>query len=109
MCVGCHQTAIGFFCNSYLERSEMNDAIDVWMRIEDFVDGSLIPHVDIMKLRAFSADQFNAIERFLGRVVEIVEDYDVVVGLEQGKGSKGTNVAGPTVNEELVKCKRSGR
>lgn len=87
----------------------MNDAVDVWMRIEDFVDGSLIPHVNIMKLRASAADQFDAIERFLGRVVEIVKDNYVVVGLEQGKGSEGTNVAGPTVDEELVKCGRSGR
>lgn len=67
---------------AYLERSEMYDTVDVWMGIEDLIDCSLIPHINIVKYRSFAAYQFNAIECFFRGVLEIVEDNDIVVCLE---------------------------
>lgn len=80
---------------AYLQRRKMNNTVDVRMGSEDAVKGSFITHIDIMKMRSLSAYQFNAIEGFFGGIVEVVDDDDLVVGLEQGKGSEGANVASP--------------
>lgn len=87
----------------YLQRRKMDNTVDVWMGIEDLVKGSFIAHIDVVKMRSLSTYQFNAIECFFGRVVEVVHDHDLVVGLKQGKGSEGTNVAGPSVTEAISK------
>lgn len=81
----------------YLQRRKMDNTVDVWMGIEDLVKGSFIAHIDVVKIRSLSTYQFNAIECFLGRIVEVVYNHDLVVGLKQGKGGEGTNVAGPSV------------
>ena len=80
---------------AYLQRCKMNDTVDVRMGIEDAVKGSFITHIDVVKMRSLSAYPFNAIEGFFGRIVEVVDDNDLVVGFEQGKSSEGTNVASP--------------
>lgn len=81
----------------------MNDTVDVWMVIKDLVDGSLIAHIDIVEVGPLAAYQFDAVERFFGRIVEIVEDNDFVVCLEQGKGSERANVAGATTIKPISK------
>ena len=40
----------------------MNDAVDVWMGIEDFVKFLLICDVEFVEQRLFAADELNAVE-----------------------------------------------
>lgn len=80
---------------AYLQRCKMYNTVDMRMGSEDAVKGSFITHIDVVKMRSLSAYRFNAIECFFGGIVEIVDNNDLVVGLEQGKGSEGANIASP--------------
>jgi len=52
---------------------------------KDIVQGLLVRNVHVVELRALSGDELDAVDDFLLRVVEVVDDDDIVVGLEQGK------------------------
>lgn len=87
----------------YLERSEMYDTVNVRIVIEDLVDCALIPDINVVEMRSLTAYQFDAVKSFFGRIVEVVEDHDIVVGLKQGKGSEGTNIAGAAGSRQISK------
>ena len=63
----------------------MDDRVDLWVFREDVVQGLLVRNVHVVELRALSGDELDAVDDFLLRVVEVVDDDDIVVGLEQGK------------------------
>lgn len=81
------------------EGREVDDIVDVWVLVEDRIQALLIGNVTIVVFGTLAADQFDAIEYLLGGVVEVVDDDDLVVGLEKGQGGEGANVAGATVRE----------
>ena len=80
-----------------LEGREVDDIVDVRVLVEDGIQALLVGNVTVVVLGTLAADQFDAVEDFLGRVVEVVDDDDLVVGLEKGQGGEGANVAGATV------------
>ena len=50
-----------------------------------------------MKDWALAAQQLNAVQADFGRVVQAVDDDDLVAVLEEGEGCEGANVASATV------------
>ena len=46
----------------YFQGSKVDDAVDVWVSIEDFVKFLLICNVEFVELRPFATDELNAIE-----------------------------------------------
>lgn len=74
----------------------MNDAVDLGMLGEDFVEGLLIGHVHVVEDGSLAADEFDAVERDLGRIVEVISDDDIVVVLEKSKRGERPDIASAT-------------
>lgn len=66
----------------------MDDIVNVWVFLEHLIDGGLVLDIELVELRPFAADQFDAVEDLLGGVVEAVDNDDLVVGLKEGEGCK---------------------
>jgi len=60
----------------------VDDAVNIWMSLEDLIKAIFVRDVDFIKLRPLPADEFNAIKGFFGRVVEVVDYYNFVIGLQ---------------------------
>lgn len=79
-----------------LEGSKVNDTVDGRVLGKDFVEASLVRHVDLVEDGTATAEQLNAVESDLGGVVEAVDDDDIVSVFEEGEGGEGANVASAT-------------
>lgn len=75
----------------------MNHAVNLWVCRKHLVHSRLIGNVYLVKGWSLSAEELDAIEGDLGGVVQGVDDDDVVVILEEGKGGERANVASATV------------
>jgi hypothetical protein len=62
------------------------------MSLEDLVKAIFVRDVDFVKLRPLPADEFDTIQGFFGRVVEVVDYDNLVIGLQQRKNSERANV-----------------
>jgi hypothetical protein len=71
--------------------------VNVGVVVKDLVESSLVADVGLVELGSLAADELNAVDDFLGGVVETVDDDDLVVGFEEGQSGKGANVACATV------------
>lgn len=71
----------------------MNDIIDVRVRGEDGIQRRLVGDVAGVVVRFLAADQLDAAQHFLRRVVEVVDDDHFVVCFEEGEGGEGADVA----------------
>lgn len=85
-------------CSTHLQCSKVDDIVNVGVRLEDLVQLLLVGNVRRVVLRPLAADELNAVEHLLGGVVEVVNDDDLVVGLEESKSSERADVAGATGN-----------
>lgn len=88
-----------------LERGEVDDRVDGRVLLKDLVERLLVGDVGLVELGAATADELNAIEGHLGRVVEVIYNHDIVAVLEQGKRREGANVAGATVGGQAASAK----
>lgn len=94
----------------YLEGGEMDDAVDGRVLLEDGVKGGLIGHVDVVEGGALPAEELHAVEGHDGRVVQVVDDDDIVAVLEEREGREGPDVAGATrVSPALARAALNGR
>ena len=66
----------------------MNDIVNIRVLLEHLVQGLLIGDIKRVVLGSLAANQLDAVEDLLGGVVEVVDDDDLVVGLEKGKGGE---------------------
>lgn len=66
---------------------------------KDGVERLFVGHVDLVKVGSAAAKALNAVDGNLGRVVEAVDDDDMVAMLEEGEGGEGANVAGATARK----------
>lgn len=66
------------------------------MLLEDLVQFLLVGDVRRVVLGPLAADELNAVEHLFGGVVEVVNDDDLVVGLEESESSERADVAGAT-------------
>jgi hypothetical protein len=58
--------------------------VDVWVLLKDLVQRRLICNVAFVEGRPLAADELDAVYDFLGGIVEVVDDDDLVVGFEEG-------------------------
>jgi hypothetical protein len=80
----------------------VNDIIDIRVLLEHLVQGLLISDVERVVLGSLAADQLNAVQDLFGGVVEVVDDDDLVVGLEESERGEGTDVAGTTGGKRVL-------
>lgn len=76
----------------------MYDIVDVWVLVEDGIEVLFIRYVAVVVFGPLAADELDAVQDFLGGVVEVVDDDDFVVGLEEGESGEGADVAGAAVH-----------
>jgi len=79
-----------------LQRSKVNNIVDIRVLLKHLIQLLLIGDVQRVVLGPLAADELDAVEDLLGGVVEVVDDDDLVVGLEEGKGGERADVAGAT-------------
>ena len=80
----------------------MNDVVNVWVFLEDLVERCLICDIALVKGWPLAANELNAVYDFWRGVVEIVDDYDLVICLEKREGREGANVAGTTASLSVL-------
>lgn len=80
----------------YLEGSEVDDAVNVGVGLEDLVEGSLVGDIELGELGLLAGDQLNALQGLGRGVVQVVGDDDLVASLEQSEGGERANVARAT-------------
>ena len=76
----------------------MDDAVDGGVLGEDLVESLLVGDVDLVKIGAAACQQLDPVNRHLGRVVEAVDNDDIVAGVEQGQSREGADVARATAD-----------
>ena len=89
---------------SHLQRSEVDNAVNVGVGLEHLVKGILLSDIELDELGLLAGDQLNALEGLGGGVVQVVSDDNLVTGLEEGKGGERANVARTTVGELVMFC-----
>lgn len=82
--------------SAYLEGGKVDDGVDGGVLLEDLVEGLLVGNVDLVEVGTAAAEQLDAVEGDLGRVVEVVDNDDIVTVLKEGEGGEGADVAGTT-------------
>lgn len=75
----------------------MNDTVDLGVRSKHLVELLVVGDVGLVELGPLAADELNAVQGDLGRVVETVYNDDLVAILQEGKRCEGANVASATV------------
>ena len=78
---------------AYLQRCEVDDAVDIWALLKDCIERLLLSDVKVDEVWSLSTDELNAIQDFFRRVLQVVCDHHVVVIFQKGEGSEGSNVA----------------
>lgn len=86
---------------THLQRSKVNNIVNIRVLLKHLVQLLLVGNVASVVLGPLAADELDAVEDLVRRVVQVVDDDDLVVGLEQGEGGEGADVAGAT---ERWKC-----
>lgn len=74
----------------------MNDAVNLGVSRKDLVELLLVGDVGLVELGSLAANELNAVEGDLGRVVETVYNDNLVAILQECKRCEGANVAGAT-------------
>lgn len=72
----------------YLESGKMDDAVDFRVLVKHGVNGFFVCHVNLVEGRAAAANKLNAIKGNFRRVVETVNDDDIVAVLEKSEGGE---------------------
>lgn len=62
------------------------------MSLENLVKAIFVRDVNFVELRPLPADEFDAIQAFFGRVVEVIDNDDLVIRLQQRKNSERANI-----------------
>jgi hypothetical protein len=71
----------------------VDDIVDVWVLGEYLVQRRLICDIALVKGWSLAADEFNAIDNFRRRVVQVVDNDDLVVCFQKSESCEGANVA----------------
>ncbi|KAJ6444934.1 LOW QUALITY PROTEIN: putative quinone oxidoreductase [Purpureocillium lavendulum] len=85
-----------------LDSFKVDDAVDGGVLGKDLVEALLVGDVDLVEGGPATAEKLDAVEGDLGRVVEAVDNDDIVAVLEEGEAREGANVAGATGGGVLV-------
>lgn len=82
---------------TYLQSSEVNNAVNVGVSLEDLVETSLIGDIELDELGLLARDQLNAVQGLSRRVVQVVSNNNLVTSLQQGQSGERANVARTTM------------
>lgn len=80
-----------------LERSKVNDTVNLGVLLENLLQGSLVCDVHLVQLWPLSCEQLYSVDALFARVIEVVDDDDIVAGLEKGKRCERADVPCATV------------
>lgn len=83
-------------CNTNLQRSEVNDVVDVWVLLKHLFEGGFILDVGLVEVWPLAADELDTIQDLLRGVVKVIDNDDLVAGIEKSKGCERANVASAT-------------
>lgn len=72
----------------------MNNTVDIWMFGEDIVESFLVRNIEVDKLWPLTRNEFNAIDHFLRRILEIVCNDDLISSFKQCKSGERADIAG---------------
>lgn len=61
----------------------MDNTVNLGMSGKNFFELRLIADIYLVEIRSLSAEQLNAIEYYLGRVVESIDNNDLVAMLQE--------------------------
>ena len=81
----------------------MNHIIDIRMLRKDLCKAGLIGDVDLVELRSLPGDELDPVDALFGRVVQVVDDDDLVVCLQQCENGEGADVACSAVLENYYR------
>lgn len=76
----------------------MDNIVNVGVLLEDLIQSGLIGDINIVESGALATDELDAIDDLLRRIVEIIDNYNLVIGFEERENCKGTNIAGSSVS-----------
>lgn len=85
----------------YLESSKVNNAVNVGVGSKDLVERSWVGDISLHEFRPLAADQFDAVDNFGGRIVQVVSDNDFVASLEEGEGRERADIARSSVGSQV--------
>lgn len=74
----------------------MNNAVNIGVRSEDLVKRSFVGDIDIVVGWSSASQQFNAADDFFRRVVLVVNNDNLITGLDEGDSGERANIAGST-------------
>ena len=60
----------------------MYNTVNVWMRLEDFVEVFLFSDVDVKEVGSLSTNEFDSIDGFFGGIEKVICNNDFVVCFE---------------------------
>lgn len=78
----------------------MNHTVNGRVLLENLIESLLVGHIELVEGRTAAGQQLNAVEGNLGRVVEGVDNDNIVTVLKQGKRGEGANVASATARSK---------
>lgn len=81
-----------------LQCGKVDDTVDGGVLGKHLVQGLLVGDVDLVEVGSAASQQFDTVEGHFGRVVEAVDNDDIVAGIKQGQSREGANVARSTAN-----------
>ena len=84
----------------------MDDIVDVRVCGKDLIELGFVGDIAGEVFGSPAADELDAVEDFVGGVVEVVDNDDFVAGFEEREGGEGTDVAGAAVT--IVRTGDSG-
>lgn len=73
---------------AYLQRCEMDDAVNIGMVLKQLVEGTIVGDIELVERRPLAANQLDPIDGLLGRIVQVVGDDDLVPSFQQGQGGE---------------------
>jgi hypothetical protein len=84
----------------------VDNIVNIRVLLEHLIQLLLIGDVQRVVLGPLAADELDTVEDLLGGVVEVVDDDDLVVGLEKGESGERADVAGTTGERNDVRAEQ---
>jgi hypothetical protein len=94
---------------THLESSKMNDIVNVCIFCKDLVQSGFVCNVGAVQSRTGAGQQLNPVDYLVVRVVQVVDDDDLVSRLDESESGERANIAHTTaMQSEHVHCVVSG-
>lgn len=80
----------------------MDNTVNIGMRLEDLLKRWLVGDIDLVENGPLAAQQLDAVQADLGRIVQAVYNNHIVAMLEKRQGRERSDVACATVVDDIV-------